>query len=292
MSVLWRKMIPIVALLCFWKLQVFVFSLSCSIIGFPALSLNSDLLWQKETKSNKTPILISPDAARSFWEVWLSSSLPRRLLFQLFALVPLDPPSPLAGSGSRPTDRGRAEGGQHQRCRRSGEGGARNRKNQYGAHPVSNFPSGPPRLRPGASLARFRPRKCVWLHRWWKRIITHRWGWEVSYSSVSLWRYLLVPLAVHGKVGCSKHTLGKPSLKHWKAVWFFLRCATFPGKAKGLLNCYPPVRRLWCTGGWLGHWESRISWSSETSNHISSRFSFTEHETNPLFCFLISDIFL
>ena len=158
--------------------------------------------------------------------------------------------------------------------------------------PGVQLPLWPPRLRPGASLARFRPRKCVWLHRSWKRMITHRWGWEVSYSSVSLWRYLLVPLAVHGKVGCSKHTLGKPSLKHWKAVWFFLRCATFPGKAKGLLNCYPPVRRLWCTGGWLGHWESRISWSSETSNHISLRFSFTEHETNPLFCFLISDIFL
>ena len=41
----------------------------------------------------------------------------------------LGPPSPPAGSSSRLTDRGRAEGGQRQRLRRSGEGGAKNRRN-------------------------------------------------------------------------------------------------------------------------------------------------------------------
>ena len=155
MSVLWRKTIPIVVLLCFWKLQVFVFSLSCSIIGSPALSLNSDILWQKETKSNKTPILISPDAARSFWEVWLSSSLPRRLLFQLFALVPLDPPSPLAGSGSRPTDRGRAREGNISGAdgRVKAEQRTERTSTEPGRCPTSPLaPSAPARGVPGAFL--------------------------------------------------------------------------------------------------------------------------------------------
>ena len=102
-----------------------------------------------------------PDAARSFWEVWLSSSPPRRLLFQLFAVVPLDPPSRLAGSGSRPTDRGRAEGGQHQRCGRPGEGGAKNRKKQYGAHPASRLPLAPSAPARGVSGAFLPSEMCV-----------------------------------------------------------------------------------------------------------------------------------
>lgn len=110
--------------------------------------------------------------------------------------------------------------------------------------------------------------------------------------SVSLGRHLLVPLAVHGKVDCSKHTLGKPSLKHSEGLWFFPRCATSPGTAKGLLYRYPPVLRLRCTGGLPGHWESRLSRSSDTSNRISLRFSFAEHVANALFCFIISYIFL
>ena len=222
------------------------FCLSCSIT---ALSLNSDILWQNETKSNQTPILISPAPARSFWDVWLSSSPPRRLLFQPFARVPLDRPSPFAASGSRPTDRGRAEGGRPRRCRRAvGGGRSKEPRQAVGAHPAFSLPLAPAAPARGVSGA-FLPRKCVWLPRPWKRVISHPWGWQVPYLSVSLGRHLLVPLAVHGKVGCSKHTLGKPSLKHSEGLWFFLRCATSPGTAKGLLYRYHPVLRLRCTGG-------------------------------------------
>ena len=108
-------------------------------------------------------------------------------------------------------------------------------------------PSGPRGSGPGRLWRVSASQMCV-APRPWKRVISHPWGWQVPYLSVSLGRHLLVPLAVHGKFGCSKHTLGKPSLKH-SGLWFFLCCATSPGTAKGLLYRYPPVLRLRCTGG-------------------------------------------
>ena len=54
-----------------------------------------------------------------------------------------------------------------------------------------------------------------------------------THSSVLAWRIPGI-----GEPG------GLPSIGlHSKAVWVFLRGATFLGKAKGLLYCFPPVRR-------------------------------------------------
>ena len=74
------------------------------------------------TKSNQKPNLASSNQARASaqtsWEVCLSRSPPRRLLSRLVAFVSSDPPPAPPGSGSRPTDRGPAEGGQRQRSNR------------------------------------------------------------------------------------------------------------------------------------------------------------------------------
>ena len=74
------------------------------------------------TKSNQKPNLASSNQARASaqtsWEVCLSRSPPRRLLSRLVAFVPSDRPPAPPGSGSRPTDRGPAEGGQRQRSNR------------------------------------------------------------------------------------------------------------------------------------------------------------------------------
>ena len=73
-------------------------------------------------KSNQKPNLASSNQARASaqtsWEVCLSRSPPRRLLSRLVAFVSSDPPPAPPGSGSRPTDRGPAEGGQRQRSNR------------------------------------------------------------------------------------------------------------------------------------------------------------------------------
>ncbi|KAG5215202.1 hypothetical protein JEQ12_000778 [Ovis aries] len=68
--------------------------------------LTKSRLKDEKTKPNRKPILTSPDLARFFWEVGLSSFPPRQLLSWLFAFVPYRP-SPPAGSSSCPTDRGR-----------------------------------------------------------------------------------------------------------------------------------------------------------------------------------------
>ena len=79
--------------------QVFVFSLSLA----SALFL-SFLIHDEKTKQNQKPILISPDPARAIWEVWLSSSPPRRVLSRLLAFVPwTDPPLPLVPALASPT---------------------------------------------------------------------------------------------------------------------------------------------------------------------------------------------
>lgn len=123
-----------------FHLQYLVFPLFLSI-----------LIHDEKTKPNRKPILTSPDLARSFWEVWLSSSPPRQLLSCLFAFVPLDRPSPPAGSSSCPTDRGRSEPGQRWRRRWLGEGGAK--EEPLRAHPAFSFPLAPPAQARGISRA-------------------------------------------------------------------------------------------------------------------------------------------
>lgn len=135
----------------------------------------SILIYYDKTKQNQTKHQFSspqiphvpsgkPACPRPHLAGFFSSSSHSSLWIDLpHSLLPA--PAPPTAAEPREGNTSGADG-------RSGAGGGKNRKNQSG--PTRRSASlWPPRLRPGASLARFCPRKRVWLPRPWKRVITH-----------------------------------------------------------------------------------------------------------------------
>ena len=181
--------------------RVFVFSLSLASVFFLSI-----LIHDEKTKQNQKPIIITPDPARTVWEVWLSSSPPRRLLSGLFAFVPwttlptrwfqLSPHRP------RPSGGRAAPAAQTVWRRRSKE------QKKYWSPSECSASLDPylsSRLRPGAFQGRCfceaRGARGSWG-------IRHPRGWKEGHLYWALRRDCLAPLPVNRKVGGSKPTQG------------------------------------------------------------------------------------
>ena len=175
--------------------------LRCSYSLFHWLPLSSSQFWYTMGKQNKIKNQFSSPQIRhvpSGKSVLIpkspaSSPAPR--------ICPLDRPSPAAGSSSRLTDRGPAEGAQRQRLRRPGEGGAKNPSLEPSECSASLYPHLSSRLRPGAPRGH-----CFCEGRGARRGwgIRHPWRRESHLMYWASWRDRSFSAFVNRKVGGSK----------------------------------------------------------------------------------------